>query len=179
MADISVTLKEVHEVHKCCKLGSQPFYLAWCDAQNIKQAVTLVSACAHAASWSAKGHVTHMTPRVGPIYTPKLAYQSPVHATCTLVHHKMHGALAWRIPNLNNWWNVAWVLWFEDCLLKGSCILFTAAYLAQAHIRVVEAIVGRLLMAACADTAVAVRRSVLGALQHPSALDTYLAQADW
>ena len=92
------------------------------------------------------------------------------------MHHKMHGALARRIANLNSRWNVAW---FEDCLLKGSCILFTAVYPAQAHIRVVEAIVGRLLMAACADTAVAVRRSVLGALQHPSALDTYLAQADW
>lgn len=42
----------------------------------------------------------------------------------------------------------------------------------------VEAVVSRLLMAACADTSVSVRRTVLQSVQAPSPLDTYLAQAD-
>ena len=49
---------------------------------------------------------------------------------------------------------------------------------AQMHIRVVEAVVGRLLMAACADGSVAVRRAILHSVQEPSSLDMYLAQAD-
>ena len=38
---------------------------------------------------------------------------------------------------------------------------------------------GRLLMAACADTSISVRRTVLQSISAPSPLDTYLAQADW
>ena len=49
----------------------------------------------------------------------------------------------------------------------------------QAHTRAVEAVVGRLLMAACADTSVSVRKTVLRSIQAASPLDTYLAQADW
>ena len=49
----------------------------------------------------------------------------------------------------------------------------------QVHTRAVEAVVGRLLMAACADTSVSVRRTVLKSVQAPSSLDTYLAQAAW
>lgn len=37
---------------------------------------------------------------------------------------------------------------------------------------------GRLLMASCADSSVSVRKTILQNLQEPSALDTYLAQAD-
>ena len=48
----------------------------------------------------------------------------------------------------------------------------------QLHIRVVEAVVGRLLMAACADGSIAVRRAILHSIQEPSSLDIYLAQAD-
>ncbi len=48
----------------------------------------------------------------------------------------------------------------------------------QAHTLAVEAVVSRLLMAACADTSVSVRRTVLQAIQAPSLLDSYLAQAD-
>lgn len=46
------------------------------------------------------------------------------------------------------------------------------------HIRVVEAVVSRLLMAACADGSLAVRRAILHSVQEPSSLDMYLAQAD-
>jgi FKBP12-rapamycin complex-associated protein len=49
----------------------------------------------------------------------------------------------------------------------------------QVHTRAVEAVVGRLLMAACTDTSVSVRKTVLKSIQAPSSLDTYLAQADW
>jgi hypothetical protein len=48
----------------------------------------------------------------------------------------------------------------------------------QMHIRVVEDVVGRLLMAACADGSIAVRRAILQSIQEPSSLDIYLAQAD-
>jgi len=48
-----------------------------------------------------------------------------------------------------------------------------------AHVRAVEAVVARLLMAACADTSLSVRRTVLRSMQAASPLDTYLAQADW
>jgi len=34
-------------------------------------------------------------------------------------------------------------------------------------------------MAACADTSLSVRRTVLQSMQAASPLDTYLAQADW
>lgn len=47
------------------------------------------------------------------------------------------------------------------------------------HIRAVEAVVARLLMAACADTSLSVRRTVLQSMQAASPLDAYLAQADW
>ena len=47
------------------------------------------------------------------------------------------------------------------------------------HVRVVEAVVARLLMAACADTSLSVRRTVLQSMQAASPLDAYLAQADW
>ncbi|BDA44527.1 Serine/threonine-protein kinase TOR [Coccomyxa sp. Obi] len=53
-----------------------------------------------------------------------------------------------------------------------------AAIHPQAHTLAVEAVVSRLLMAACADTSVSVRRTVLQAIQAPSLLDSYLAQAD-
>lgn len=47
------------------------------------------------------------------------------------------------------------------------------------HVRAVEAVVARLLMAACADTSLSVRRTVLQSMQAASPLDAYLAQADW
>lgn len=47
------------------------------------------------------------------------------------------------------------------------------------HVRAVEAVVARLLMAACADTSLSVRRTVLESMQAASPLDAYLAQADW
>lgn len=49
---------------------------------------------------------------------------------------------------------------------------------AQAHTLAVESVVSRLLTAACADTSVSVRRTILQSVQAPSPLDTYLAQAD-
>ena len=48
----------------------------------------------------------------------------------------------------------------------------------QVQTRAIETVVGRLLMAACADTSVSVRRTVLQSVQAQSPLDTYLAQAD-
>lgn len=61
-----------------------------------------------------------------------------------------------------------------------ACIEAVAVCLVhvQMHIRVVEAVVGRLLMAACADGSIAVRRAILYSVQEPSSLDIYLAQAD-
>lgn len=47
------------------------------------------------------------------------------------------------------------------------------------HVRTVEKVVDRLLMAACADVDVGVRRCILDSLYKHTALDTYLAQADW
>lgn len=50
---------------------------------------------------------------------------------------------------------------------------------AQAHGKVADAVVERLLGAAITDAAVSVRRQVLRALERNSALDPLLAQADW
>lgn len=47
------------------------------------------------------------------------------------------------------------------------------------HIRLVEAVVERLLTSAVADMAVPVRRTVLESMKQMSDLDSYLAQADW
>ena len=58
------------------------------------------------------------------------------------------------------------------------CMLEAYMGFLQAHTLAVEAVVSRLLMAACADTSVSVRRTVLQAIQAPSLLDSYLAQAD-
>ena len=61
------------------------------------------------------------------------------------------------------------------CLRSVTNVILDAM---QLHIRVVEAVVGRLLMAACADGSIAVRRAILHSIQEPSSLDIYLAQAD-
>ena len=47
------------------------------------------------------------------------------------------------------------------------------------NIRLVEAVVERLLTSAVADMAVSVRRTVLESMKQMSDLDSYLAQADW
>ena len=47
------------------------------------------------------------------------------------------------------------------------------------NIRLVEAVVERLLTSAVADMAVPVRRTVLESMKQMSDLDAYLAQADW
>lgn len=47
------------------------------------------------------------------------------------------------------------------------------------NIRLVEAVVERLLTSAVADMAVPVRRTVLESMKQMSDLDSYLAQADW
>lgn len=46
-------------------------------------------------------------------------------------------------------------------------------------IRLVEAVVERLLTSAVADMAVSVRRTVLDCVRQMLELDSYLAQADW
>ena len=46
-------------------------------------------------------------------------------------------------------------------------------------IRLVEAVVERLLTSAVADMAVSVRRTVLESTKQMPELDSYLAQADW
>lgn len=46
-------------------------------------------------------------------------------------------------------------------------------------IRLVEAVVERLLTSAVADMAVPVRRTVLESVRQMPELDSYLAQADW
>lgn len=46
-------------------------------------------------------------------------------------------------------------------------------------IRLVEAVVERLLTSAVADMAVPVRRTVLESMKQMPDLDPYLAQADW
>jgi len=47
------------------------------------------------------------------------------------------------------------------------------------NIRLVEAVVERLLTSAVADMAIPVRRTVLESMKQMSDLDSYLAQADW
>lgn len=74
-------------------------------------------------------------------------------------------------------------LCFHDTALESRirlCMMAVTQSLMhmQMHIRVVEAVVGRLLMAACADGSIAVRRAILHSVQEPSSLDIYLAQAD-
>ncbi len=72
------------------------------------------------------------------------------------------------------------VMGIENPTGMCHCCLLIAniAFYLQAHTLAVEAVVSRLLMAACADTSVSVRRTVLQAIQAPSLLDSYLAQAD-
>ncbi len=61
--------------------------------------------------------------------------------------------------------------------------LFSSVWLIPvqggSNIRLVEAVVERLLTSAVADMAVPVRRTVLESMKQMSDLDSYLAQADW
>ena len=66
----------------------------------------------------------------------------------------------------------------SDTIVRSANSCCTCVCPMQAHTLAVEAVVSRLLMAACADTSVSVRRTVLQSVQAPSPLDTYLAQAD-
>lgn len=77
------------------------------------------------------------------------------------------------LASMKQRWSLSSVYMPQGCRSLSLC----CAHL-QMHIRVVEAVVGRLLMAACADGSIAVRRAILHSVQEPSSLDIYLAQAD-
>ncbi len=65
--------------------------------------------------------------------------------------------------------------------LRHTVVLYltnTAPWLAQGGVKVVEAVLGRLLMAAVADISLTVRRTVLETFKDTTALDAVLAQAD-
>ena len=63
-------------------------------------------------------------------------------------------------------------------LLCQSTVLTYLGGVLQNSVRVVEAVVQRLLAVAVADTSAVVRRMVLETFVRPSPLDEYLAQAD-
>jgi hypothetical protein len=67
----------------------------------------------------------------------------------------------------------------KPCVIKQHVQVGRLGFEQVHHVRTVETVVNRLLTAACADVEAGVRRCILDALQKSTALDTYLAQADW
>ena len=65
------------------------------------------------------------------------------------------------------------------CRLACGCMRQSLIAALQAGMRVVEAVVQRLLMVAVADINSLVRKTVLQTFKDTTDLDIYLAQADW